>query len=74
VDICEKAAKIPLRERIKEKKPRRKLLMQDFEQVLKERKTVLASWYRRAVKELSGTGEAEMFKELIKAAKCYAKL
>ncbi|MCL0036542.1 ATP-binding protein, partial [Dehalococcoidia bacterium] len=70
-DICEKAAMIPLGERIKEMTPRREITMEDFDQVLKEKKTVLASWYPKAVKELSGTGEGEMFRELIEAAREY---
>jgi transitional endoplasmic reticulum ATPase len=71
VDICQQAARIPLRERIKEKKPRRELQMSDFDQVLQQKKTVLAFWYPRARKELSGTEEVEMFNELIEAANEY---
>jgi transitional endoplasmic reticulum ATPase len=71
VDICEKAAKIPLRERIKEGKPRREITMQDFERVIAERKTVLSSWYPKALKELAGTEEVEIFQELIEAGKRY---
>ncbi len=71
VDICEKAAKIPLRERIKEGKPRREITMQDFERVIGERKTVLSSWYPKALKELAVTEEVEIFQELIEAGKRY---
>lgn len=71
IDICEKAAKIPLRERIKEGKPRREIILADFERVVAERKTVLSGWYPKAVRELSGTEEAEMFGELVDAGKGY---
>lgn len=69
--ICQTAAKIPLRERITEKKPRRQLTMADFEQAIKEQRTVLASWYAKAVEDLPRLGEAEMFKELLEAARDY---
>jgi transitional endoplasmic reticulum ATPase len=71
VDICEKAAKIPLRERIKEGKPRREIVLADFERVIAERKTVLSGWYPKAVRELTGTEEAGMFQELVDAGKGY---
>jgi transitional endoplasmic reticulum ATPase len=71
VDICEKAAKIPLRERIKEGKPRREIVLADFERVIAERKTVLSGWYPKALRELSGTEEAGMFQELLEAGKGY---
>ena len=67
IDICEKAARIPLRERIKEGKPRREIVLADFERVIAERKTVLSGWYPKAVKELTGTEEAGMFLELVEA-------
>ncbi len=62
---------IPLRERINNGKPRREITMQDFENVTGERKTVLSSWYPKALKELAGTEEVEMFRELIEAGKSY---
>jgi transitional endoplasmic reticulum ATPase len=71
IDICEKAARIPLRERIKEGKPRREIVLADFERVIAERKTVLLGWYPKAVRELSGTEEAEMFQELVEAGEGY---
>ena len=71
MDICDKAARIPLRERIKEEKPRREITMVDFEKVLKGRKTVLSSWYPKAVKEVANTEEAEMFSELVEAERGY---
>lgn len=71
VDICEKAAKIPLRERIKEGKPRREMTLKDFESVIRERKTVLSSWYPKALRELENTEEVVVFQELIKAGRGY---
>jgi transitional endoplasmic reticulum ATPase len=71
IDICEKAAKIPLRERIKEGKPRREIVLADFKRVIAERKTVLSGWYPKAVRELTGTEESEMFQELVDAGKGY---
>ena len=69
--ICQSAAKIPLRERIMEKKPRRQLTMTDFEQAIEGQRTMLASWYAKAAEDLPRLGEAEMFKELIEAARAY---
>jgi transitional endoplasmic reticulum ATPase len=71
VDISEKAAKIPLRERIKEGRARREITLEDFKKVVGERKTVLSSWYPKALKELANTEEVEIFKELIEAGKSY---
>ena len=70
-DVCRKAAMIPLRERISQNRPRRELGMPDFEQVLRKKATVLASWYARTLKELAGKGDAEMFADLVKAAREY---
>ena len=73
VAMCQMAAKIPLRERIREKKPRRHLIMADFEQALKDQKTALATWYARAAKELVGSEQLDMFRELMQAAEEYGK-
>ena len=72
VDICDRAAKIPLRERLREKKARREIGMDDFRKSIAEKKTVLASWYPRAQKEVEASGEAEMFAELIETGRGYA--
>jgi len=48
VDICDKAAKIPLRGAISESK------------------SVLSSWYPKAIRELANTEEVEIFEDLIK--------
>ena len=71
IDICKTAAKIPLRELIKEGKPRREITMPDFEKVLKARKSILASWYPKAMREVSGTEEMGMFQELIESGRMY---
>ncbi|MDY6864888.1 MAG: ATP-binding protein [Halobacteriota archaeon] len=71
VDICYKAAEIPLMEVIDEKKPRRDITLGDFDKVISKRKTILASWYPKALKELERTEEAEIFEELIETGKRY---
>jgi len=71
VDMCQSAAKIPLRAEIKEAKPRRQLTMADFEKALKDQRTALATWYAGATKELVGSEQADMFGDLIEAAKEY---
>ena len=73
VATCQSAAKIPLRERIREKKPRRQLTMEDFERAFEGQKSVLASWYIRAARELTDSEQLDMFSELIEAAKNYIK-
>ncbi len=70
--ICDRAAKIPLKERLKGK-PRRKIEPEDFDRVLKGWKTILSSWYPRAYRELKGSEEEGMFSELLEAAKEYTK-
>lgn len=69
--ICEEAARIPLRERTREQKPRRPVDMNDFEKAIKAQRTVLTSWYAQAIADLPKIGETGMFKELIEAAKEY---
>lgn len=71
VDVCQRAARIPLRERIRQKRPRREISMSDFQQVLQRKTTVLTSWYAKALKELSGSEEAYMFEEMMEAARRY---
>jgi len=71
--MCQRAAKIPLRERIREKKPRRQLNAADFEQALEGQRTILAPWYAKAIKELLGSEQLDIFRELIEAAREYSK-
>ena len=71
VDICDRAAKIPLRERLRENKQRREISVDDFNQAIKEKNSVLPAWYSRSLKEIDHSGEIDMFQDLIKAAKAY---
>ena len=71
VAVCQNAARVPLRERIRQKKPRRQLAMADFEQALTGQKSVLATWYAQATRELIGSEQTDMFSELIEAAREY---
>ena len=43
--------------------------MTDFEQALEGQKTMLATWYVKAVKELTGSAQVDIFRELIEAAR-----
>jgi transitional endoplasmic reticulum ATPase len=71
VEICDRAAKIPLRELLREKKKRRPISTADFNQAIADKRTVLPSWYARALKEIQSSDETDMFLDLIKAAKEY---
>ncbi len=53
---------------------RGEIVLVDFERVIAERKTVLLGWYPKAVRELTGTEEAEMFGELVEAGKGYVRV
>lgn len=70
-NICQEAARIPLGERIKQKKPRRQIAMGDFEQAIRMQETVLPSWYAKALKEIDDSGEADMFGDLMRAGHRY---
>ena len=72
VAVCQLAARIPLREKIREKKPRRQLAVTDFEKVMKKQKGILGAWYTRAVTELSNSEQMDMFAELIDAARQFS--
>ncbi|MFC1926710.1 ATP-binding protein [Chloroflexota bacterium] len=71
VDICQRAAKIPLRERLRENKQRREISMHDFRQAIDEKKTVLPIWYSKALKSIESSDEADIFQDLIQASKDY---
>ncbi|HEY96295.1 MAG TPA: ATP-binding protein [Dehalococcoidia bacterium] len=73
VAVCDEAAKIPLRERIKDRTPRRQLVMDDFNKACDKQQTILRSWYAKASETLPQLGETEMFQDLIKAAREYKK-
>jgi transitional endoplasmic reticulum ATPase len=70
--ICEEAADIPLREAI-DKKDRRDIKMQDFQQVIIRRRSSLVSWIRLAKKQLHEGMEQEVFDELSKTIEEFGK-
>jgi len=72
--VCQVAAKIPLGERIRENKPRRKISAKDFNLAITRQKTGLSAWYTKAAEDLPRMGEAEMFKELLEAARDFSKV
>lgn len=74
IDVCQQAAKIPLRERIIKNKPRRQIAMVDFDQVLAKYRPMLPAWYAQAVNELKMmTGEdISLFQDLLLASKEYS--
>ncbi|UCH88703.1 MAG: AAA family ATPase [Thermoplasmata archaeon] len=63
--ICEEAADIPLREAIKNQKTR-KITNEDFQKVLKRRKSSLISWAKLAKQQIQMSKEQEVFEELSK--------
>ena len=73
IDICQRAAKIPLRERIKKNQPRRQIDTPDFTAVLAKYHSMLPSWYIHAVTEIKRMSQEDidLFRELIQAAKEY---
>ncbi len=64
-DICELAAKRPLTEAINTGK-RRKITLNDFEAVLKEKKSSIIPWFRQAKVEIERSGEGDVFAPLMK--------
>lgn len=73
IDVCQRAAKIPLRERIKKNQPRRQIDISDFEEVLSKYNRMLPAWYTRALNELKGMNEEDinLFRDLIQAARAF---
>ena len=71
IDVCQRAAKIPLRERIKKNQPRRQIDVTDFTDVFSKYHSMLPAWYKRAVNELKTMNEEDinLFRELIQSAK-----
>ena len=71
IDVCQRAAKIPLRERIKKNQPRRQIDVTDFADVFSKYHSMLPAWYKRAVNELKTMNEEDinLFRELIQSAK-----
>lgn len=73
IDVCQRAAKIPLRERIMKNQPRRQIDTTDFEQVLSKYNRMLPAWYTRALSELKDMNEEDinLFTDLIQAARAF---
>jgi transitional endoplasmic reticulum ATPase len=71
IDVCQRAAKIPLRERIKKNQPRRPIDVTDFQEVLSKYHSMLPAWYTRALNELKGMNaeDINLFRDLIQAGK-----
>jgi len=61
--ICMEAADIPLAEAIAGKPPR-KMLQQDFYEVLKKRSSSITPWFRLAKASIEKSGEKDLFAEL----------
>ena len=47
--------------------------MADFEQALTGQKSIIATWYAQATRELLSSEQTDMFSELIEAAREYGK-
>jgi len=71
IDICQRAAKIPLRERIKKNQPRRQIDIPDFSDVISKYHSMLPAWYVHAVGEIKGMNEEDisLFRDLMIAAR-----
>jgi AAA+ superfamily predicted ATPase len=62
--ICDDASKIPWEESM-QGKPKRPVVMEDFETVLNSRKSSLIAWFNVAKREVAASGEAELYKDLV---------
>jgi transitional endoplasmic reticulum ATPase len=62
--VCIEAADIPLTEALSGKPPR-KICMSDFQQVIDKRPSSLYPWFKLAKREVEGSGEQEVFQELL---------
>jgi len=69
--ICNEAADIPLSEAIAGKPPR-KILQQDFYEVLKKRTSSITPWFRLAKASIEKSGEKDIFQELFAYIEKYA--
>ena len=72
VDICQRAARIPLRELIRDSRPRRSITFADFEKVLEDTRSMLGVWYRQAINEIEMMEDKELFQDLDRAGRDYA--
>ncbi|MBN2013806.1 MAG: AAA family ATPase [Candidatus Altiarchaeota archaeon] len=62
--ICDQSTEIPWQEALKGGEERR-INMEDFVKVIKECKTSLTPWYHAAEKQITESGEAEFYSELV---------
>jgi len=69
--ICNEAADIPLSEAIAGKPPR-KILQQDFYEVLKKRQSSITPWFRLAKASIEKSGEKDIFQDLFAYIEKYA--
>ena len=63
-DICEMAAKIPLKEAINGGRPR-KIHMEDFHEAIKRKRSSIIPWFSLAKMEIEKSGEKEVFSPLL---------
>jgi transitional endoplasmic reticulum ATPase len=69
--ICNEAADIPLSEAIAGTPPR-KILQQDFYEVLKKRTSSITPWFRLAKASIEKSGEKDIFQDLFTYIEKYA--
>ncbi len=69
-DICEIAAKIPLKEAINGGTPR-KIAMNDFESAIDGKGSSIIPWFSLAKREIEKSGEADVFRPLLEIAEKY---
>lgn len=62
--LCIDATDIPLKEAMKGEK-KRKIGMEDFKNVMKNRTPSLIPWFRHAREQIASSGEQDIFKELL---------
>lgn len=72
VNICQNAAKIPLRERIHESKERRAISNQDCIQIIQKTRPLLAIWYENAINEIRKNSQEDAFQDLIQEARKFS--
>ena len=68
VNICQNAAKIPLRELIHESKERRSITNDDFIKAILSTQPSLNTWYSNARSEIEKSAEIDAFQDLMKEA------
>jgi len=68
--VCAESADIPLTEALSGKPPR-KICPSDFRKVLQTRPSSLYPWFKLAKREVEGSGEQEVFQDLLKVIDYY---